>query len=154
MGFSSVFAPDGPNVDPLLISKTLFYNVLDFYILGNETIERVLKRCAQVDLLSHASVVAWRDGTLYRLQGAALRFRPNGADIRCVLCDQPASYDRYIAAENTVIFRCREPTSDRHSQMSIPRKWAVKLVTSSNSCEVIQGHGGSCRSILTWSSDT
>jgi len=82
LGFSSVSAPDGPNVDPLLISKTLFYNVLDFYILGNEMIKRVLKHCAQVDLLSHASVVTWHEGTLYHLQGAALRFRPNRTDIR------------------------------------------------------------------------
>ena len=116
--------------------------------MGCEDIEKVLKRCAQVDLLSHASVLAWERGALLHLKGAALCFRPNGVEIRCGLCNQPADYYRWVDDLNVVVFRCRVET-DEHTIANVPRKWAISLLTTGDNLEVVEASLGRCRSILT-----
>ena len=101
-----------------------------------------------MDLLSHASVLAWERGTLLHLKGAALRFRPNGVEIRCGLCNQPAHYYRRIDDLNVVVFRCRVETNE-HAIANVPRKWAISLLTTGENLEVIDASHGRCRSILT-----
>ncbi|KAF9521366.1 hypothetical protein CPB83DRAFT_900810 [Crepidotus variabilis] len=151
--FDAAFAPDGPNIDPLLVARALFYPIVDFYVMGQEPVAKVLKRCAQVELLSHAAALAWNRGSLYRLQGAPLRHRPNGTPIRCSICSQPGDYHTFIKETGQVVFRCRFQNKEHASKNNEKRKWAVQLLQNDVGREILEPRNGHYRSILFKESD-
>jgi hypothetical protein len=78
LGFKSIYCLSGTKVNPNLVVSSLFYNVLDFHVVGNESPQSALERSASPSLLSHTSLILWVNGALFCLRGAALRYRPNG----------------------------------------------------------------------------
>ncbi|PPQ97748.1 hypothetical protein CVT26_001796 [Gymnopilus dilepis] len=111
-GFQTILSLTGKSIDPLLVSRSLFYPVIDFHLIGGESMQKVLKRAADVELLSHTSVIAWLGGTVFSLVGASIRHRPNGTPILCSQCNQPADFQSRSDRGDVVKFRCRQSTHD------------------------------------------
>ncbi|KAF8718441.1 hypothetical protein AX14_011835, partial [Amanita brunnescens Koide BX004] len=143
-GFKSVFAPTGTSVDPLLVATNLFYNVIDFHIIGNESTRKSLERSACVPLLSIASVMMWSSGRLYRLCGASLRFRPNGTPVFCPTCGRCADYFKLLKDGKTVIFRCKSGLHPGNNT-----RFAIALLQPNDKIAIVGGAQARCRYIVT-----
>ncbi|PPQ78670.1 hypothetical protein CVT26_005504 [Gymnopilus dilepis] len=142
-GFNAIFGLTGHSVDPLLVSKSLFYNIIDLHLVGGESLQKVLQRSANTELLSHTSITAYIQGSVYTLVGASLRHRPNGVPICCPQCEQPASFVS-LSCNNTIAkFRCRQLFHDPHSS---PRHWKETLLLSDDTRVVGELNG--CRYIM------
>lgn len=140
-GFKSVAALGGRSVDPLLAAKSFFYNLIEFYMIGNEALDKVLERCATTHLLSNTSLIGWTGGVTFTLCGASLRYRPNGIPVLCTECRNPGEYVRISEFTQSVKFRCRNVLH--------PRKyWRIPLLLSDNNRRVIGGLNDQCRYIL------
>jgi hypothetical protein len=145
-GFRTVAALGGRSVDPLLAAKSLFYNIIEFHLIGNEGLDKVFERCATTDLLSNTPLIGWSDGTTFKLCGAALRYRPNGTPILCAECQNPGDFVKFAERSQLVRFRCR-------NVLHGPLYWCVSLLQSDDCRKVVGGLNARCRYILTKSYD-
>ena len=136
----------GRSVDPLLAAKSLFYNIIEFHLIGNEGLDKVLERCATTDVLSNTSLIGWTDGVTFKLCGASLRFRPNGTPIRCAVCEDAGHYVRFAERSQSVRFKCC-------NVLHGPLYWKVSLLQSDGCRKVVGGRDARCRYILTKSYD-
>ncbi|PPQ86492.1 hypothetical protein CVT26_008261 [Gymnopilus dilepis] len=142
-GFKAIFGLTGQSVDPLLVSKIVFYNIIDLHVVGGESLKKVLKRCATAELLLHTSVIACIEGEVFSLVGASMRHRPNGVPIYCSSCKQPASFVSLTIDKKFARFRCRLPS---HDTTSSPRNWKELLFLSDEMRDV--GDQNGCRYII------
>jgi hypothetical protein len=126
LAFRSSFAFAAAVVDPLRVAISFISVILDHHIFANEAAMKAAERGTR-SVLSHSSIYFAHCGVLYSLQDAALRFRPNGDDVRCH--DQPAKYmckSQAVDGDDVVIFRCSHPHHDTSGIHG--RKFAVKLL--------------------------
>jgi len=129
----------GDSVDPLAIATMLFYNFVDYHMIGNDAIEKALERCAEGSLLSVTSVHVWSNGTTLTLEGAKLSLCPNGAIVMCPSCVEPAEYQKKRQNGSAVVFRCKQ---QGHKGA---RHWDVPLLQGDVRTKVMEGK---CRCIL------
>jgi hypothetical protein len=143
IGFQTAICFTGRSLDPLLVAATLYYNVLDFHIIGTEPIRKAVERSACCSLLFNTSLIILNSDDSFSLCNASIRFRPNGELICCSACAQPSEY--YKQAHGTVIFRCR---NDAHPK-TINRCQDVRLLQSDEARVVVGSSRAPCRYIVT-----
>ena len=143
-----MFSFTGYALDPLLVAVALYYNILDFYVIGNETPRKALERSVCVSLLSNTSVVLLSAGDALLLCGAAIRHRPNGRYVSCPTCHQPARYRQLLAGGQAAVFKCHVV---EHSGGS--RYHSIPLLQSDEATTVVGGPGDRCRYIVARSVD-
>jgi len=144
-GFNSCFSFTGHALDPLLVAVTLYYNILDFHIIGNESPRMALERSACSSLLSNTSVVLLDGENGWLLSGAAIRYRPNGEYVSCTACCQPFSFKKLAPDGQAAVFRCRQVEHPNN----VPRYQKIPLLQSDHSRTVVGGLNDRCRYILT-----
>jgi hypothetical protein len=134
--FTSAFAFGAPTIDPLFTAIHFISVVLEHHIFSDESAIKVAERGAR-GVLTHSSVYL-AHGSIYCLQDAAIRYRPNGEEIRCHR--QPAKYvgKCKIAGDDAVIFRCSQPDHDSSSPHG--RKFVVKLLRNVSNLRRFVGH--------------
>ena len=125
----------------------LYYNIVDFHIVGNESPRQALERSVCPSLLSNTSVILLEGRQAFSLCGAAIRYRPNGEYVSCLsaACREPPGYRRLTHQGNSVIYRCREI----EHPSSVPQYQTLPLVQSDDSRTVVGTLNDRCRYILT-----
>lgn len=106
-GFKTIYGLTGRAVDPLLAACKLFYDIIDFHVIGREPPRKALERSACPSLLANTSVLLWTDSTLMSMRGASCRYRPNGELILCKECLQYRVYAHPTTLKDGVVFQCR-----------------------------------------------
>lgn len=122
----------------------LFYNVLDFHVIGNETARSALMRSANPSILSNTSLVLLVDGAIFNLCGAALRYRPNGEWIQCPSCQQPPGFRKIVNMKGGgkgALFRCTTCVKNFW--------WVEALLTSDERTQFFGDLNDLCRFMVT-----
>jgi hypothetical protein len=147
VGFKTSLSFTGRSLDPLLVAVTLYYNILDFHIVGNELARKAVERSACCSLLSNTSVIVLNRQDSFSLCGASIRYRPNGEHIYCSACtpSQLAGYHKKKDGGRAVIYKCR---NDDHPK-AIKRCQVVHLFESDETRVVVGGFKARCRYIVT-----
>ena len=143
-GFKSSFSFTGHALDPLLVTVTLYYNIFDFHIIGNESPRMVLERSACSSLLSNTSVVLLDAENAWSLCGAAIRYRPNGDYVFCPSCRQPLDFKQLSHNGQAAVFRCHKIEHPN----TVSQYQKVPLLQSDHSRIVVGGLKDRCRYIL------
>jgi hypothetical protein len=137
--FRTLMCLTGDTVDPLVMARTLFYNFVEYHIIGNDAVEKALERCAESSLLRTTSVHVWSNGTTLTLEGAKLSLCPNGTVVTCPSCVQPAVYHKQRPKGGALVFRCKR---QGHEGVNF---WDVLLVQGDAKTKVVEGK---CRCII------
>ena len=128
-------------MDPLLAAKSYFYNIIEFHVIGDEALDKVLERCATSELLSNTPLIGWTGGVTFTLCGAALRYRPNGVPVLCTECNNPGQFVKIIERTQSVKFQCRKT-------LHPAKYWHVPLLLSDKNRRVVGGRNDRCRYII------
>ncbi|KAI0352072.1 hypothetical protein OH77DRAFT_1498132 [Trametes cingulata] len=137
--FQTVFAFGARMLDPIATSCHFIATVLDFYVIGRDTLLYSLQRAAKPEVLVHTSVYVCLSGAkILRMRWACLRRCPNGYEIRC--CEQEPKYMQ--ALRNRIKYRCTESVHQG------PRTITVYLLPAVEGKRWILGTAGRDRYIV------
>ena len=99
--------------------------VLEHHIFAHEPTIKVAERATR-SLIKYSAVYFSHQMKHFCLRDAAIRFRPNGDDIRCHNQFPKFVRTTQVGDNNAVIFRCSHPEHDTSGPHG--RKFAVELL--------------------------
>ncbi len=102
-----MFAFGAPALDPILVTTQFATSVVDYFILGQETIWNAIRLSLKQEIMKHTSIYVATQGSLYKITDAAWRRRPNGEEVRC--CQQVSKY-MGTDKRGDIKFRCQVTT--------------------------------------------
>jgi hypothetical protein len=123
--FTSSFAFGANVVDPLVTSMHFISVVLEHHIFAHESTVKVAERATR-GFIKYSSVYFSHQTRHFCLRDAAIRFRPNGEEIRCHNHLPKFVCKTRVRNNNAVIFRCSRPEHDASGPHG--RKFAVELL--------------------------
>lgn len=140
LGFSAAIGFTGEAVDPLLVSRTVLYDLIHHHIIGNTPVQHAMSYAANFHLLRHTSILVCSNHKSFLMSGATVRHQPNGIKIQCPQCGQTPSFFKFKNNDQAAVFRCPgEHTS---------RKFMVSLVTDNENRTVYGQPRSSARHII------
>ncbi|KAI0365285.1 hypothetical protein BV20DRAFT_1038983 [Pilatotrama ljubarskyi] len=118
--FSSAFAFGARMLDSYVTCMRFATTILDFHLLGRESLWKAFSRTATAEMIHHTSAYLGLSGCVYRMRRATWRSHPNGDAVRC--CSQPAKYCG-TRPDGRIKFRCQCGLFSETSVRSMTATW-------------------------------